>query len=317
MLKYGDFLKESLAAQVLDQPKSKAMSQAQKMGLTYVGFGRFADNKGATAYILDGDNLVPYTDQQTALSNYNKANETASKSKGKGKDGGVDKSAELKKQADSFINASYKNTQQDQKIMAAEKEEIMKQDAMLKMAYNDSMFDSMEINMIRDFISTDFEAVNRYLYQGFDATTDPELAGFIDTTVQEMDAIFEDSLAPFDYTVYTCLSDRYNPSQMDIGSQYVFRGYVSTSLDYNTCIDAAVNEAMLPAVTLLQIQIEQGQKSIYTEAFTESGEMETILPRGSTIVVLSGPHVLPSEVILGSGSQTQVTLFYCKLVEEV
>jgi hypothetical protein len=306
MLKYEDFLKESLAAQVLDVPKSKAMSQAEKMGLNYVGFGRFADNQGNIAYILDGENLVPYTSQQDAYSNYNKANQS---------DG--EKSAELKKQANSFIDASYKRTQNDQKIMGAEGQEILKQDAMLKMAYNNSMFDSMEINTILDFISTDFETVNRYLYMGFDQTTDPELAGFITQTVNELDVLFEDSRAPFDYTVYTVLSARYNPAQIEAGGAYIFKGYVSASLDYNVCVEAATTEQQLQSVTLLQINITQGQKTIYTEAFTESGEMETLLPRGSKIGIISGPHELPSDVVLGSGSQTPITLFYCQLIEEV
>lgn len=304
MLKYEDFLKESLASQVLSQPKSKAMSQAEKMGLTYGGFGRFLDNQGNVVYILDGDNLVPYTNQQDTYSNYNKAVQS----------GDNEKSAELKKQTDKFINSSYKRSQNDQKIMSAEMQEIAKVDAALKEFYNESMFDSMEVNTVLDFIKTDFESVNSYLYQGFDQTTDAELAGFIDQTVQELDILFEDSRAPFNYSVYTCLSARYNPADIDIGNSYVFRGYVSTSLDYNTCIDSATTEAQLPAITLLQIEVAEGQKSIYTEAFTESGEMETILPRGSTIQVVSGPHSIPNDVI---NSQVPVTLFYCQLIEEI
>lgn len=307
MLKYDEFLKESLASQILDQPKSKAMSQAQKMGLTYVGFGRFADNQGTIAYLLDGDNLVPFTNQQDMYANYNKASTS----------GKNEKTDELKKQADQYTNTVYKRTQNDQKILSDEGNIVMQVDQALKEFYNDSMFDSMEINTLIDFVSSDFEVVNTYLYQGFDPGTDEELAGFVTQMVDEIDILFEDSQAPFNYSVYTCLSGRYNPSQIEMNSEYVFRGYVSTSLDYNVCIESATEEAQMSSVTLLQIDIGQGQKSIYTEAFTQSGEMETMLPRGSKIVVVSGPHSLPSDVLLGSGSQLSITMFYCQLVEEI
>ena len=73
MLRYEDYLKESLAAQIMQQPKSKVMLQAEKLGLTYVGFGRFADNQGNVTYMVNNNKLVPFENQQDAYASYNKA----------------------------------------------------------------------------------------------------------------------------------------------------------------------------------------------------------------------------------------------------
>lgn len=307
MLKYEDYLKESLAAQVLDQPKSNLLLQAEKLGLTYVGFGRFADNSGNVTYMVNNGKLVPFGSQEDAYANYNKAS----------MGGNNEKAAELKKQADEYTDVLYKRTQTDQKIMSSESQMIMQVDAALKEIYNDSMFDSMEINMIRDFTSADFDPINLYLYQGFDPGTDQQTADGMMQTVSDMDMLIADSQAPFNYSVYTCLSPRYNPSDIESGQTYIFRGYVSASLDYNVCIEASIKEMQAQSITLLQIDLMQGQNSLYTEAFTQSGDMETILPRGSKIGIVSGPHSIPSDVVLGQGSQIPITMFYCQLMEEI
>lgn len=306
MLRYEDYLKESLAAQIMQQPKSSILLQAEKLGLTYVGFGRFADNQGTVTYMVNKNKLVPYENQQDAYANYNKAS----------MGGNNEKAAELKKQADEYTDILYDRTEADQKAMSSESQMIMQVDAALKQYYNQSMFDSMEINTILDFITADFEPLNLYLYQGFDPGTDQQTADNMTQAISELDTLIEDSQAPFNYSVYTCLSPRYNPSDIKAGETYLFRGYISTSLDYNVCIEAAIKEMQAQSITLLQIDLMQGQRSIYTEAFTESGELETILPRGLKIGIVSGPHSIPSDVIMGQGSQIPVTLFYCQLIQE-
>lgn len=306
MLRYEDYLKESLAAQIMQQPKSSILLQAEKLGLTYVGFGRFADNQGTVTYMVNKNKLVPYENQQDAYANYNKAS----------MGGNNEKAAELKKQADEYTDILYDRTEADQKAISSESQMIMQVDAALKQYYNQSMFDSMEINTILDFITADFEPLNLYLYQGFDPGTDQQTADNMTQAISELDTLIEDSQAPFNYSVYTCLSPRYNPSDIKAGETYLFRGYISTSLDYNVCIEAAIKEMQAQSITLLQIDLMQGQRSIYTEAFTESGELETILPRGLKIGIVSGPHSIPSDVIMGQGSQIPVTLFYCQLIQE-
>jgi len=76
MKKFGEYLEESLAAEIKSEPKSMAAKQARKMGLSYVGFGRYADNKGRVAYTVENDRLVPFKSMEHIVNLYDKADMT-------------------------------------------------------------------------------------------------------------------------------------------------------------------------------------------------------------------------------------------------
>ena len=73
MKKYGEYLEESLALQAKAEPKSAAAKEARKMGLSYMGFGRYADRKGKLAYVVHDDRLVPYKSEDDVDSMHYKA----------------------------------------------------------------------------------------------------------------------------------------------------------------------------------------------------------------------------------------------------
>jgi hypothetical protein len=111
-----------------------------------------------------------------------------------------------------------------------------------------------------------------------------------------------------------------------LGQTYVFRGYVSTSLSHKTAIEGFAatqptakgkpkKAATGGAKVILQVDHKKGQKGIYVsrdDSVNRGDEKETILPRGTKLKVVSGPHTIDGEVLDGSDS---VILFQCKVVE--
>jgi hypothetical protein len=162
-----------------------------------------------------------------------------------------------------------------------------------------------DIALIETYSTQMHDTVNRYLYKGHDDGIDGQSAQQVTDIIGAMDELFERSVAPFPYTVYTSLSARYAPDKIEVGGQYLFRGYVSTSLDYNVILDASDDGTDAPKV-IYQIDISQGQRSLYSG----SEYHETLLPRGSVLQVVSGPNVINPEVF------GNVMLFQCVIIEE-
>ena len=306
MLKYGDFLTETLAAEIKAEPRSAAARQAKKMGLTYVGFGRYTDKKGKVAYIVDDDKLVPYKGKEIS--------KLYDKSFFEDEKGG-----EASKQLNQLSKVQRKRNTEDNRILKTKKKEIAATHRELQKFYNYRTFTDDELSAIGDYTRDGYAYVNRYLYKGHDEGVDNSTDQQVNATIAGLDSAFEGSEAPFKYNVYTGLSDRYKAEKIKPGMDYIFRGYLSTSLDYNTAIDGFTNSEK-PVV--LQIEVNKGQKAIYVDAVSGvDGEQETILPRGSRIRVVSGPHPLSMSVLSGGFDDDEyegntIQLFICKLVED-
>lgn len=316
MKKYGDYITETLAAEIKAEPKTAAARQARKMGLNYIGFGRYADKKGRIAYIVDHDRLVPYKGSDEISKLYDKAYNTKDDKK----------SFELEKQAQTLDSQFYKikskRAREDQKIIDNKRKEIEKTARALRDFYRPNLFTEEEIEAIEEYTAEGYERINRYLYKGHDegATNDHDY--YLQQTIAQLDAAFEATTAPFKYTAYSGLSDRYNPDKIKPGAEYIFRGYVSASLSFDTAIDNFAS-AKKGKPVVLQIDIDKGQKSIYVDGVSQnSGEQETMLPRGCKIKVVSGPHKVSSAILNGDEPDDDgyegdiVHLFQCKVVED-
>lgn len=320
MKKFGEYLTETLADEVKSEPTSAAAAQARKMGLTYVGFGRYADSNGQVAYTVDKERLVPYKKKADIHGMYQKVHnappETAPKN---GEKAGVSKTDIMLKQADQFHNSLKRRTKEDQKINKDKYKEASKVNKELRNMYKPELFDSEELGAIKYYTSQGFGPINRYLYKGHDENVTPEDAEAIQNTIDTLDSAFEETKAPFKYTVYTGLSGRYNPDKIAPGETYVFRGYLSTSLDYNTAISGFTD--LSDNSVVLQVEVDKGQKAIHLDGLSDNtgDEMETLLPRGSRLKVISGPHVLPATALDSDlySDDFAVNLFHCVLVEDL
>ena len=167
MLKYGDFLTETLAAEIKAEPRSAAARQAKKMGLTYVGFGRYTDKKGKVAYIVDDDKLVPYKGTKEINKMYDNSFE----------DPDSDKGRESKKMMNQLSKVQRKRNTEDNRILKTKKKEIAATHRELQKFYNYRTFTDDELSAIGDYTRDGYAYVNRYLYKGHDEGVDNSKIG--------------------------------------------------------------------------------------------------------------------------------------------
>ncbi len=325
MKKFGEYLEESLAAEVKSEPKTAASMEARRLGLTYMGFGRYANSKGQIAYIVHNDRLIPYKTQEDVQGMYQKAHQMLPA--GSTKVSKDDKTNTLKAQADEHNKILTKRSAEDEKIVNRKMKEAIKTNKILTKAFPASMFDENEMAALQEYTNQGFGPVNRYLYKGLDNDATQEDADYINGVIEGMDSAFSNSQAPMNYTVYTGLSQRYTSDKFVPGKDYIFKGYVSTTLDYNTAIELFTEQN--EDSVILQIEVLKGQNAIHVSGFSnvnadedeflQTEEMETILPRGSKIKIISGPHVIMTDAINKDryGGEWSVNIFHCQLVQDV
>lgn len=316
MKKFGEYLEESLAAEIKSEPKTAAAKEARKLGLTYMGFGRYANSKGEISYLVDNDRLVPYKSRDEIDSMYYKQKTTPKKISTSAKDAG--KKVQQEPDWQFYNNALNKREAEDSKIIKQKGKEAEAVHKELNKFYKPSMFTQNEFSAIVDYTGDAFGPVNRYLYKGHDPEVTSEQDEYIANMIEDLDSAFEETQAPFPYTVYTGLSERYSADKIKPGSEYIFRGYLSTSLSFDVSITSFTDGTMSnKSPVVLQIEVAKSQKSIYVDAISQhQGEMETMLPRGSKIKVVSGPHMLDYSIMNPSADPMNIALFHCVLVED-
>jgi hypothetical protein len=335
-------LNESLVKAIKSEPKTAAAQQAKKMGLTYVGFGRYADKTGNVAYIVQDEKLIPFKKDEDIQKMFSKADETEKKAaikakiapkKPKPKVGdkpepkpGPAEHDLMRKEAGGLLSANKKLKTADNAAIRQHQEEIKAVDAELS-SYYAGIFSEEEEAAIQAYTGSGFESINQYLYNGHAEGTDYYMGKQIEDGVAKLDAAFEEALSPIQYSTYTGLSDRYKAESFEIGKEYVFKGYVSSSLDHGVATTFAGGaESKMPKPkaktgatpggggVMLELEVPKGGKAIYLANTSDTeNEYETLLPRGSRIKVVSGPHTLPGDVLKkGSGN---MTIFKCKIVQ--
>lgn len=303
MTQYGE-LTETLADELKSEnPRTEAARQAKKMGLTYGGFGRYLDSKGNVTYTVHNGKLVPFKGLEDVQKMYDKAQSST---------GNPEKSKELQKQADTQGNVLKTRQNLDQKILRSKNQEAVRTNNKLNKVFGNMLQDDT-IQAIEEYTGNYYEPVNRYLYKGHDEGIDPQTEQNIIGIISALDTAFDGMTAPFDYSTYTGLSNRYKAEKIVPGNQYLFRGYLSTSLDPNVTI-SGFQETQ--GQVLLQVDIATGQKALHIDGVSSSpDEMETLLPRGTVLQVVSGPHALDAS-ILDPNTQGSISVFHCAIVEE-
>jgi hypothetical protein len=314
MLKYGEYITETLVDEVKAEPRTAAARQARKMGLTYIGFGRYTDKKGRIAYIVDHDRLVPYKNSEEINDLYYKADDTENE----------EKRNQLYKVADTTSDERKKRFQKDREVIKAKKTEIKQTAQSLKSLYNPNLFTYDELDAIDEYTNNGYEDINRYLYKGHDEGADYKKDQYVQSYIRQLDSAFEATTAPFNYNIYSGLSSRYKASKIKAGEEYIFRGYVSGSIDYDVAIDSfsAAGNGDNKEGVVLQIEVGKGQRSIYVDGVSQnSGELETMLPRGSRLRIISGPHTISNGVLKQveddyPDEDTPIKVFKCKIIED-
>jgi ADP-ribosyltransferase exoenzyme len=352
VLNFTSYLTETLADEVKKEPRSNAAKDAKRLGLRYMGFGRYADRKGKITFLVHNNKLVPFKSRDELYGMESQAYDVEDDAYGMNdplkKKATLQKAQELQRKTNELGKVLNQRERIDRNVLDKKHDQVEKTHRQLKAFYQSQVFSDNELQAIRGYTADMHNPINQYLYKGFDEGTTGTDAAKVKAAIADLDSAFDQTEIPFDYSTYTGLSSRYKPENFKVGGTYVFRGYVSTSLDH----DIAVTEFSGGQAdkrkgkkggggevrVVLQIDLKKGQRGIYLdgeakgdhknnkegkfqsfEVSSTGGEKETLLPRGSHIKVISGPHHIDINALSPGDSDpgdSQIVLFHCEVIDE-
>lgn len=265
MKKFNEFLVEDLNG-ALVEPQSASSQQAARLGLVYVGFGRYEDPQTRQiTHIVQNDRLVPY----------NKAAKTNSFKKTSGDDYG------------DYVNNL--------------KPEIEQNHANLVQSYLPENYDENELAAIESYTGEDYLDINDKLYSlptGIPADKiEPEYDGDeLPSTIQALDSALNKVPVPQDVTVYVSLGENYNITDFKPGQRVRFKGYRSSTINPGIALNFGSEKSASSRrkqTIIFQILVKKGSKGMYVDDFSSTpGEGEFLLPRGTQVKIKSGPNKL-------------------------
>lgn len=286
MKKFSDFMLQEDLTGALVEPQSASSAQAKKLGLQYVGFGRYADPQtNQVTHIVQNDRLVPFS----------KAVKTNTFKKDSGDDFG-----------------SYtKNLMPD----------IQTQHGNLASSYPPEKYDDAELDAIQAYTQGAYVDINNRLATlptgvPADQIQPQGPQDTIPNQIAALDSALNKVPVASNFTVFTSLNSSYTPDMFQTGQEFAFKGYRSTSLNPNIALNFDSDKGPKGQLTVLQINVRKGSKGMYVDEYSSNpGESEYLLPRGSKLKVNSGPHVLQGSNAFTQDQNLNVTLFICDLVK--
>jgi hypothetical protein len=288
MKKFNQYMSEDFGA-ALAEPSSVAASQAKKLNLQYVGFGRYEDPKTQQiTHIVQNDKLVPF----------NKA---------------VKSNTYKTQNADDYGNYVKQQMPDLENIHNA-----------MANYYAADNYTPEELQAIQEYTGTDYFDINEKLYSlPTDTKADqiqPEYDGDpIPDQVKNLDNALNKMKAPYDILVYVGLGTEYDITNFVPGKSFKFKGYRSTTLNPNIALNynSRVNKtASRQQTVMLQIKVKKSSKGMFVDDFSaNSGESEYLLPRGSKIKIVNGPNKLVGSNAFTGSNGLEVLYFDCELVK--
>ena len=273
-------LREDLNVAATEPAGSPAAQEAARLGLQYVGFGRYEDPRtGQVTHIVQNDQLVPY--QKAIQTNtYNQEN------------------------SNDLGNYAGEMSQSEEDLHAA-----------LLQEYSTANFSDDELDAIREFTAGAYLDVNERLYNlpaGIPSEeVQPESVNdIIPSMIESLDSALSKNQTQASFVVYSSLGS-YDITQFKPNSSFVFKGYRPTTISLSNSL-AMLQEQKNPIV--LQIKVPVGSNGAYVDDYSASpGENEFVLPRASRVKVVSGPNKLVGSI---TGNRKNIFYFNCELVNE-
>ena len=286
--KFSQFMHEDFNA-ALQEPSSPAAAEAKKLGLQYVGFGRYEDpNTQQITHVVQNDRLVPF----------NRAIKTNSfKSQSQDDYGNFTKQILPQVQGNEGVLIDY---------------------------YRPEYYQEDELDAIEGFTSTDFMNINQKLYSlptGITADQiQPEFDGDdVPQKIASLDSALARLKTPQQFLVYAGIGTEYDITNFVPGTSFTFKGFRSTTLNPNIALNynSRVNKtANRQQTLLLQIKVKKGSNGMFVDDYSANpGESEFILPRASKIKVLSGPNKLVGTNAYTGSNGLEVLFFDCELAK--
>lgn len=288
MKKFGEFLYEDLSG-ALVEPKSKSSQEAARLGLTYVGFGRYEDPKtGQITHVVQNDRLVPF----------NKAV----------------KSNSFKSTSSDDFGSYNKNLKPD----------IEQNHADLVNHYVPEKYDENELAAIESYTGEDYLDINEKLYSlptGIPANQiEPEFSDDdLPSKIAFLDSALNKSTAPKEFLTYISLGDGYKVEDFTPGQKVRFKGYRSTTINPNIALNfggQTSGQNRRGQTIVIQLLVKKGAKGMYVDDYSSTpGEGEFLLPRGSVVKITSAPNKLVGSNGYSGEMNHQVIFFNAELVK--
>lgn len=270
------------------EPESGPAKEAKRLGLKYVGFGRYEDPKSnqITHIVLNG-NLTPF----------NKA----------------------------VKSNQFRNTQSDDLGMYNEMitPQIAELHNTLIGAYPPENYDDLELNALNAFTSGEFTGINDRLSNMPSGIAVNKIEPqSIDDPYPEMIASLDSAMkkgrAPMPFLTYTKLHSDVDPSSLSIGTTFKFKGFRMTSLN-PVHVASATDSPKIdpssgrPSVILLQLNIQKNSKGIYASDFSATPQdYEYILHRGAKVQIASDFQKLVGSD--GLANQLNLEIYYADCI---
>ena len=268
--------------------ESPSSEQAQKLGLEYVGFGRYVDPRtGQVSHIVQNDNLVQFN--RAVKTNTFQTNN-----------------------ADDYGNYGG--------MVAPEVQQLHDY---LTVQYSADKYDDAELNAIYSYTNNAYPDINNRLL-----SIPPDVPGnkieriSVDDTMPDfiagMDSVMKKSRSPADFLTYTRLSADYRIEDFQPGMRFRFTTYRNTSINLNTVLNSAqasqTSFAGRPQILVLQMLIKKNTKGLYAADFSaKPDDFEFILPRGATVEIVEGPKNLVGSDAMSGNMNLEVIYFDCKV----
>jgi hypothetical protein len=288
MKKFSEYLNEDLN-DALVEPSSVAAIQAKKLGLQYVGFGRYEDPKTQQiTFIVQNDRLVPFS--KAIKSN------------------------------------TFKQASQDDygNFVKQTGDSINQMQAFLVDYYKPEYFEDAELSAIESYTGDGYTGINQKLYSlptGIKGNQiEPDFDGdLIPQQVQSLDSALSKLKTPADFQTYIGIGSGYNITDFSPGKTAVFKGFRSTTINPNVALNNNTRTGVTDQkkqTVVLQIKVPKGSTGMLVDDFSASpGESEFLLPRASKIQIVGGPNKLVGSNAFTGDSSLEVLYFDCKLVK--
>jgi hypothetical protein len=264
-------LTESYVELAKKHPSSKAKQEADRLGLTYYGFGRYGKDHVIT-HKVENEKLVAfekYTEQgKKHKKRLDKVNSLGNKLFADAEKQPPSKDTpEQKKKMDKFwkihdklelkVTASRNKKNKnwdgyDEIAWDSKQGGSFKEDHKLFSKHGNEIFDdatSEEKDSLNDYTGMGYEKMNQYLWKGAETWRKETSDGIgygdkkklladkeanIIRAIGNMDSLLDKSHIPKNATVYSGLSQRYKPEDFPVGKVYNYKGFLSTTLNPRT-----------------------------------------------------------------------------------
>ena len=279
-------LSEDLNQAKVEDESSPAAQAARKLGLLYVGFGRYENTKtGQISHIVQQGKLVPF----------NRATKTSS-----------------------FRTNNADDMGTLSQIMGPSNDEL---DKALSDHYSPSKYDNREIDAIRYFVDQGYSDINKRLASVPAGTSAKYLEPLsaddrLGDVISSLDSALKKSRAPGEFVVYTKLGPGYNLLDFNQGDTFQSKGYLVATLRLDSIMqeldpEKTTSRTGRPIVPIMQVHVKKNAKGLYASNFSENSAGEFIIPRGTKFTVVSGSRKLVGSDALSNNLSLEIQYIDC------